>query len=318
MMKTVFMGTPDFAAEILKTMLDAGQSVCAVFTQPDRPKGRSGKPQRTPVRELAESFGIPVYTPAKIRTEENVEILRALAPDVIVVAAFGQILPASILNLPRFGCINVHASLLPAYRGAAPIQWAVIDGAKESGVTTMRMDEGLDTGDMIMKTVVPIAEDETGGSLFDKLAAAGGPLLLETLKALEEGTAVFEKQPRESTTHYASMLTRSSGEIDWSLGAAALERRVRGLSPWPGSFTHLDGKTLKIWGCAPAAEDLPFAGSGQEGLPGTVYTDGRGRLAVQTGEGLLEILELQLEGKRRMQAGEFLRGYRLKEGTVLC
>ncbi len=230
--------------------------------------------------------------------------------DVIVVAAFGQIIPKSILELPKYGCVNVHASLLPAYRGAAPIQWSVINGDKESGVTTMQMGEGLDTGDMLQKVVVPLAADETGGSLFDKLADAGAKLLIETLKGLEEGTITPEKQPEESTTPYAAMLTKDMGRIDWTKSAVSIERLVRGMNPWPSAYTMRGGKTMKIW--------VAKVTDGKEGTePGTVIAVGKNSFTVQTGEGGLEVLELQTEGKKRMDTGAFLRGYAVETGERL-
>ena len=311
--KVVFMGTPDFAVPLLRALIDApDREVAAVFTQPDKPRGRSGKLQMTPVKETAVSAGIPVYQPLKIRQPENLEILRSISPDVIVVAAFGQIIPKDILDLPPYGCINVHASLLPKYRGAAPIQWAILNGETESGVTTMRMGTGLDTGDMILKTVVPLTEDETGGSLFEKLSGAGVPLLLETLRALEDGTAVFEKQPDESPTPYASMLTRQTGRIDWNKDAAYIERFIRAMDPWPGAYTFLGGKNLKIWKAS-----VLSAGGDTDVPAGTVEAAQKDTLTVRTGSGTLRILELQLEGKKRLGADAFLRGCHIEPGQTL-
>ena len=309
-MRIVFMGTPDFATGTLKALADAGYEIAAVVTQPDKPKGRGKAMQPTPVKEMALSLGLPVLQPQKVKEESFLKQMETIRPDVIVVAAFGQIIPPALLAIPPLGCVNVHASLLPAYRGAAPIQWAVIDGQKESGVTIMRMDEGLDTGDMISKVVVPLAQDETGGSLFDKLSAAGAKLMVETLPSLEQGTAVLEKQPKESPTPYASMITKKMGDICWEQPAQQLERLIRGLNPWPSAYTRLDGKNLKLWKAHVLEDD-----SGA--LPGhVVKTTGEG-IFVQTGEGLLCIEELQLEGKKRMRADAFLRGYQIGEGTVL-
>lgn len=241
-MKLVYMGTPDFAVPPLTALVEAGHEVAAVVTQPDKPKGRGKAVLMTPVKEKALSYGIPVYQPARIKKDEEfLKTLREINPDAIVVAAFGQILPKEILELPKYGCVNIHASLLPKYRGAAPIQWAVIDGEKESGITTMMMDVGLDTGDMLDRTVIPLAEDETGGSLFEKLSRAGGPLILKTLEALENGTAVRTKQPEEGAT-YAGMLDKSLGNIDWTQSAAKIERLIRGLNPWPSAYTGYKGK----------------------------------------------------------------------------
>ena len=309
-MKIVFMGTPDFAVGTLEALIQAGHELIGVVTQPDKPKGRGKSLMATPVKEVALKHQIPVYQPQKVRETEFTENLRRLAPDVIVVAAFGQIITKEILEIPRYGCINVHASLLPAYRGAAPIQWAVINGEKESGVTIMQMDEGLDTGDMLAKTEVPLDPDETGGSLFDKLSRAGADLLIRTLPALEQGTLTPEKQPLESPTAYARMIRKEDGRIDWNLEAEAIERRIRGLNPWPSAYTELTGKILKIW----RAEVLPKE-SGQ--TPGTVTEAGKGGFCVQTGKGVLRLLEVQLEGKKRMDAQAFLRGFHAAPGMKL-
>lgn len=306
MKNVVFMGTPDFAVGTLKALLDSEYTVSAVFTQPDKPKGRKGILTPPPVKECAISADIPVYQPGRIRDPENLVFLKNLEPDVIVVVAFGQILPQEILDLPPFGCINVHASLLPKYRGAAPIQWAIIDGEKETGVTTMRMDAGLDTGDMILKETVPIRSDETGGSLFDRLSETGASLLIRTLHALEDQTAVFEKQPALSPTRYASMLSRKDGRIRWDQDAAAIERLIRGLSPWPGAHTLIEGKQLKIWKAHLPEGETP---EGQSLLPGTGVCTESGELLVQTKEGWICLDEVQLEGKKRLDAASFLRGF---------
>ena len=231
-MRVIFMGTPDFAVGTLEALVKSEHEVVAVVTQPDKPKGRGKAMQPTPVKEVALRENIPVLQPKKVREPEVVEELSKLNADVIVVVAFGQIIPKTILELTKYGCINVHGSLLPKYRGAAPIQWAVIDGEKESGITTMQMDEGLDTGDMLLKKVIPLEKEETGGSLFDKLSAAGAELLLATLTALEKGTVTPEKQG-ESPTAYAKMLTKEMGAIDWNKDAVSIERLIRGLNPWP-------------------------------------------------------------------------------------
>ena len=245
-MRIVFMGTPDFSVPALKALVEAGHQVIAVVTQPDKPKGRGKEVQMTPVKIQAMEYGIPVYQPAKVREASFVEVLKGLEADVYVVIAFGQILPKAVLELPKYGCINIHASLLPKYRGAAPIQWCVIDGERETGITTMMMDVGLDTGDMLEKAVIPIEEKETGGSLHDKLSMAGGDLILSTLKKLEEGTLVRTPQTDEGTC-YAKMLTKSLGDIDWNQGAVSIERLIRGLNPWPSAYTMWNGKTIKIW-----------------------------------------------------------------------
>ena len=310
-MKVVFMGTPDFAVGTLEALIEAGHEVIGVVTQPDKPKGRGKTLMATPVKEVALKHQIPVYQPKKVREAGFTETLGRLAPDVIVVAAFGQIITKEILDIPRFGYINVHASLLPAYRGAAPIQWAVINGEKESGVTIMQMDEGLDTGDMIDKVVVPLAEDETGGSLFDKLSQAGARLCVKVLKDLEEGNAVREKQPEESTTPYASMISKKMGEIDWNRSAKSIEQLIRGLDPWPSAYTKLQGKTLKLWKAEAQKENVP------EGVPGEVVKVERDTFCIQTGDGILKIEEVQLEGKKRMDTAAFLRGFHLSQGERL-
>ena len=309
-MRVIFMGTPDFATGTLEEIVKAGHEVVGVVTQPDKPKGRGKTMMPTPVKETALKYNLPVYQPKKVREPEFVELLRSLKPDVMVVAAFGQIITKEILEMPKYGCINVHASLLPAYRGAAPIQWAVINGDKESGVTIMQMDEGIDTGDMIEKAVVPIAEDETGGSLFDKLSHTGAKLCVKVLRDLEEGTAVREKQPEESTTPYAKMIDKKMGEVDWKKSAKEIEQLIRGLNPWPSAYTKVHGKTLKLWKAKVLLETSQMK-------PGQIVKVTKDSLAVQTGQGMLEIQELQLEGKKRMDTSSFLRGYALAEGESL-
>lgn len=309
-MKVVFMGTPDFSVGTLEAIIAQGHEVAGVVTQPDRPKGRGKAVQYTPVKEAAIAADLPVYQPVKVREPEFVELLRKLKPDVIVVVAFGQIIPASILEIPVFGCLNVHASLLPKYRGAAPIQWAVIDGEKESGVTIMRMDTGLDTGDMLAKTVVPLQKDETGGSLFDKLSKAGADLLVDTLYRLEQGDITPEKQPADSPNAYARMIRKTDGRIDWRMEAENIERLIRGLNPWPSAYTVLNQKTLKIW----KASVLDVE-TGKE--PGMVTDAGKNGILVQTGKGVLRLEEIQLEGKKRMSCDAFLRGFELSIDTKL-
>ena len=314
-MRVIFMGTPDFSVGTLEALIAAGHDVCLAVTQPDKPKGRGKEMQFPPVKETAIKHGIPVYQPKKIREPECVEELRNYNADVMVVVAFGQILPKTILDMTPYGCINVHASLLPKYRGAAPIQWYIIEGEDVTGVTTMQMDEGLDNGDMIMKKEVPIAEDETGESLHDKLAAAGAALCVETLKALGDKSAVFEKQG-ESPTAYAKMLTKEMGNIDWSQSAVQIERLVRGLNSWPSAYTRWNGKVMKIWRAK--AETGPAAGSPADGgQPGTVTEIRRDSFAVQTGDGVLRVYEVQIPGKKRMETSAFLRGYTMEPGTVL-
>ena len=305
-MRIVFMGTPDFAVPSLNALLERGHEILAVYTQPDKPKGRGKSMLPTPVKEEALKHGFPVYQPVKVRDPEFLQVLEKLDPDIIVVAAFGQIIPKSILELPKYGCINIHASLLPKYRGAAPIQWAVIDGEKESGVTTMMMDVGLDTGDMLEQKAIPLDEKETGGSLFDKLSALGGSMILSTLKGLENGTITRTPQG-ESGTSYAKMLTKEMGHIDWTKDAVSIERLVRGLNPWPSAYTSYAGKTMKIWSAE--VTDLPG-----ERAPGKIHVT-KDRLFFETGEGVLDVKELQLEGKKRMDTASFLRGFQMEDGS---
>ena len=233
-LRVVFMGTPDFAVGTLMELLAAGHEVALVVTQPDKPKGRGKAVGYSPVKECALSHGIEVYQPKKIREADCIAYIKSISPDIIVVAAFGQILPAELLNLPRFGCVNVHASLLPKYRGAAPIQWAIINGDAVAGVTTMRMDAGLDTGDMIEKSILTLAEDETGGSLFERLAKEGAKLCAHTIQEIENGTAVYTKQDESEATH-VGMISKQMGNIDWEMPAAQIERLIRGLNPWPSA-----------------------------------------------------------------------------------
>lgn len=322
-MRIIFMGTPDFSVGTLEALIEAGHEVCLVVTQPDKPKGRGGKWQFTPVKEAALRHGIEVFQPKRIREPECVETLKRYQADVIVVIAFGQILPKEILQMTPYGCINVHASLLPKYRGAAPIQWAILNGEKVTGVTTMQMDEGLDTGDMLLKTEVSITAQETGESLHDKLAAAGASLCVQTLREIETGSIRAQKQG-ESPTPYAKMLTKEMGNIDWARPAVEIERLVRGLNSWPSAYTDWDGQVMKIWeaqavtgtDCAEdaKAKERELAEAAQ---PGTVVCVEKDSFLVQTGEGFLRVKELQIPGKKRMEAGAFLRGYALTEGTVL-
>lgn len=310
-MKVVYMGTPDFAVPPLRALVKAGYEVVGVVTQPDKPKGRSKTLLPPPVKEEALKYNIPVYQPLKVREPEFMETLKNLAPDVIVVAAFGQIIPKAILDLPEFGCLNIHASLLPKYRGAAPIQQAVINGDKEAGVTIMKMGTGLDTGDMISRASVLLAEDETGGSLFDRLSELGAELLVKTLPSVFDGTAVYEPQPEESPTPYAGMITKQMGLLDFQKDAETLERLIRGLNPWPSAYTYLNGKTLKIWKAA-----VEKSGSEPEN-PGTIIKADKDGIHVVCGQDILILQEVQLEGKKRMDAAAFLRGCHVEPGTML-
>lgn len=309
-MRIIFMGTPDFSVGTLEALIEAGHDVCLAVTQPDKPKGRGKEMQFTPVKEAALRHHIPVFQPRRVREEECIQELRKYEADVMVVIAFGQILPKEILEMTPYGCINVHASLLPKYRGAAPIQWSIICGEEMTGVTTMQMDEGLDTGDMLLKTEVMITPEETGETLHDKLAEAGAALCVKTLKELEAGTIQPERQG-ETPTIYAKMLDKKLGNIDWNKPAAEIERLIRGLNSWPSAYTYWGNKVLKIWRAK--VEDMNATGAS----PGTVTCVEKDCFYVQTGEGQLGILELQIPGKKRMDTGAFLRGYQLNIGEVL-
>ena len=319
-LKIVFAGTPDLAAYIMERLHKGGYPVAEAVTSPDKPRGRKGTPVPSDVKAKALELGIPVYTTARIRDPESVEHIRGLSPDMIIVAAFGQIIPKEILDMPRFGCINVHASLLPAYRGAAPIQWAVLNGDKKTGVTIMRMNEGLDTGDILSVREIDISPKETSGSLFDRMQETGAELLIDTIGDIVTGKAEGTPQPEESTTDYARMITKDMGLIDWSEDSAKIERYIRGLSPWPGSFTYMDGKMLKIWDADVADKAASGAGRDENSIfaadarPGLVSA--RGDMYVKTGSGALKINELQLEGKKRLKVSEFLRG-RDPDGMLL-
>lgn len=307
-MRVVFMGTPDFAVPTLQAMIDH-YDVIAVVTQPDKPKGRGKSVAFSPVKEKALEYKIPVYQPVKAREPEFVEKLKKLDPDVIVVVAFGQILSKEILEIPKYGCINGHASLLPMYRGSGPIQWVVINGEKETGITTMRMDEGVDTGDMIEKVVVPIDSKETGGSLFDKLKEVSAQLMVSTLKKIENGTAVYTPQG-DGKTCYAPMLTKKIGDIDFSKPAQQIECLIRGLNPWPSAYTKLHGKSLKVW-------DADVVKGRPDVEPGTILEVTKETIIVQTGEDALALREIQLAGKKRMNTSAFLLGYRVSAGEKL-
>ena len=308
-MKIVFMGTPDFAVGALEALVEAGHEVTAVVTQPDKPKGRGKEMQQTPVKACALKHNIEVFQPVKIKTPEAVEVLRGYGADLFVVAAFGQILSKEILDMPKYGCVNIHASLLPKYRGAAPIQWAILDGEKETGVTIMQMNEGLDTGDMLTKVIVPIEDTDTGESLFDKLAEAGAKLLVETIPQIEAGTLNPEAQD-DSLSTYAKMIKKEMGLVDWKKEAVVLERLVRGMNSWPSAYTHFNGQTLKIWEAA-------VEKSKEQAEPGTVVEVTKNSIKVQTGQDLLVLKQIQLEGKKRMDVAAFLLGYKVEEGTIL-
>ncbi|MCC8126650.1 MAG: methionyl-tRNA formyltransferase [Clostridiales bacterium] len=332
-MRIVFMGTPDFSVPTLQALVASKHEIAAVVTQPDKPKGRGKAVQMSPVKVTALAYGIPVLQPVRARDEDFIGQIRELAPDVCVVIAFGQILPEELLQIPRYGCVNIHASLLPKYRGASPIQWAVINGDEESGVTTMMMDAGMDTGDMLEKRVIRLDPTETGGSLSDRLSILGGDLILSTLDKIEKGTAVRTPQDHGQAT-YVKKIPKSLGEIDWTMSAGEIERLIRGLNPWPSAYTYYKGKFLKIWEAGVMSEtvDSQASGGGQpeagsdrhrpsenieSAFCGEVIGVEGDRLNVQTGNGVLSITALQLEGKKRMDTAAFLRGYPVRAGERL-
>ena len=302
-MKVVYMGTPDFAVAPMESILAAGHEIIGVFTQPDKPKGRGYELAPPPVKVCALAHSLTVYQPKTLKDGAVFETLRGLHPDVIVVAAYGKILPGEIIHLPEYGCINIHASLLPKYRGAAPIQRCILDGETETGVTVMYMDEGLDTGDMLIKESTPIGPDETAGSLHDRLAQMGAALIVNALALLSNGMAPREKQDG-SLSCYASMLDKSISGIDWNKTNRQVHNQVRGLNPWPVASSALNGKTVKIFKTECSAK---------QGEPGTVLSIEP--LTVACLEGAVEILELQLEGKKRMNAADFLRGHKILPGS---
>lgn len=318
-MKIVFMGTPDFAVAALEALIEAGHRIAAVVTQPDKPKGRGKAIQMSPVKICAMSHDLPVFQPVKVKEKEAVETLRSYGADVFVVAAFGQILSEEILSMPKYGCVNIHASLLPKYRGAGPIQWAVINGEEKTGVTIMQMDKGIDTGDMWMKSEVMIDPKDTGDSLHDKLAAAGAKLIVEALPVIECGECIPVKQ-REEEACYAKMLRKSMSKIDWQQSAGKLDCLIRGLISWPGACTGFRGKQLKIWEQEPIAEErITLEGAvlqeeAARAVPGTVVGVGKEAFYVKAGEGILKITAVQPEGKKRMPVKDFLLGYPLKAG----
>ena len=319
-MKVVFMGTPDFAVGALEAIIQAGHQVAAVVTQPDKPRGRGKEVQMTPVKACAVAHDIPVFQPIKIKENEAVEKLRTYEADIFVVAAFGQILSEEILSMPKYGCVNIHASLLPKYRGAAPIQWAIINGEKVTGVTIMQMDKGLDTGNMLMKAEVPIDERETADSLHDKLAQAGACLIVEALSKIKSGDITPVKQNDEESC-YAKMLQKSMSRIDWQKEATELDCLIRGLISWPGASTMYRGKNLKIWEEKVAEEgEVPAkstATDSEDAKPGTVVCVEKEAFYVQTGKGILKITAVQPEGKKRMAVKDFLLGYPVKAGEKL-
>jgi len=306
-MKILFMGTPDFAAGSLKSLIDAGYEITAVVTQPDRPKGRSGQPVFSPVKEVAVAAGIPVLQPVRIKNPEETAKLLEYPADIYVIAAFGQILSKEILDQPRLGCINVHASLLPRYRGASPIQRVILNGEKETGITIMQMNEGLDTGDILYSKSLELAPDETFETLHDRLMNLGGETLLEALPLIEAGKITPAPQD-DSLSNYAPLIKKEDGKIDWKKSSVQLYAQVRAFNPWPGAFTRLDGKVLKIWGAEPAEG---------KGNPGEVISVDKKSFTVACGEGALKIVSLQPEGKKKMDTASFLLGNKIETGTRL-
>ena len=316
-MRVLFMGTPDFAEESLKSLVEANYDVIGVVTNPDKPKGRGMKMVASPVKEYAEEKGLKIYQPEKVRKNvEFIEKIKNLNPDVICVVAYGKILPKEILEIPRLGCINVHGSLLPKYRGAAPIQWAVLNGDKTTGITTMYMDEGMDTGDMILKQEVEIGENETTGELWNRLSKIGGELLVKTLKEIEKGTATREKQGDDFTT--APMLSKEMAKIDWNKKTAQeIKNLVRGLNPIMGAYTFLNGKKIKFWKVDLAKEDeimvenLDFLGNGV-----VLLSDSKDGLYIKAKDGIIKVLEIQGENAKRMSIQDYLRGNKIEEFEV--
>lgn len=311
-MKIVFMGTPDFSLQPLKSLVEAGHDVSLVLTREDKKRNR-GELSPTPVKELAQELNIPVITPSKMKDEALVERLKSENADFFVVVAYGKILPKEILDIPKLGCINIHASLLPEYRGAAPIQWSIIDGKKKTGITTMLMDEGLDTGDILKQYELPITDDETGGSLFDKLAILGGEAIADTIANFKSITPTPQG---EATTEYAKMISKQMGEIDFNKSATEIERLIRGMNPWPSAYTKYEGKVLKIWE-AKVSENISE-------LPNTNLSENYGKIYsinkdifIICNNSVLKVLSLQLEGKKRMSAKDFLLGREIKQGYVL-
>lgn len=300
------MGTPDFASGALEALIEAGHEITAVYTQPDKPKGRGKEVQMTPVKEVALKHNIPVYQPVRIKNAEEVEVLRGIPADIYVVAAFGQILSQEILDIPKYGCVNIHASLLPKYRGAAPIQWAVIDGEEKTGVTIMQMNAGCDTGDILYTKEYILDAKETGASLFDKLMVLGAKAIVEALPLIEAGKLTPVPQNDAEATH-AAKLTKELGKLDFNKSAIELERLIRGLNSWPSAYTSFRNKQLKIW----EAEVVDALG-----IPGTIVAVDKESFTIATGEGGLRILSLQLEGKKRMETKDFLLGYPVTVGEV--
>lgn len=308
-MKIVFMGTPEFAVPCLQKIIDEGHEVLAVVTQPDKPKGRGKKLSMPPVKELALKYDIEVYQPLKAREESFVNKLKEINPDLIVVVAFGQILPKSILDIPNFGCVNVHASLLPKYRGAAPLNWVIINGEEKTGVTTMYMDVGLDTGDMILKSEIPLDDEITAGELHDKMMIDGADVLKETIQLIAQGKAPREKQ-NDDETCYSPIMDKSLGNIDWSKSAKDIHNLVRGVNPWPSAYTTYGDQTMKIW-------KTKVLDKNSDKTPGSILNVDKDGLDVCTGQGVIRISEIQMSGKKRMIVSEYIKGNTISTDIVL-
>ena len=311
-MKIVFMGTPDFSVEPLKALVKAGHDVSLVLTREDKKRNR-GELSPTPVKELALSLNIPVLTPSKMKDEALLERLKSENADFFVVVAYGKILPKAILDIPKFGCVNIHASLLPEYRGAAPIQWSIVDGKEKTGITTMLMDEGLDTGDILKQYEIKIDKKETGGSLFDKLAVLGGEEIVDTIANFD---SIVPIPQGEATTEYAKMISKSMGEIDFNKTAVEIERLIRGMNPWPSAYTRYQGKVLKIWEAEVAENISELPNINLSENYGKIYSI-NSRIFIICNQSILEVLSLQLEGKKRMSAKDFLMGRDIEQGYKL-
>lgn len=308
-MKIVFMGTPEFAVPCLQKIIDEGHELIAVVTQPDKPKGRGKKLAMPPVKELALKYDIPVYQPVKAREESFVDTLKEMNPELIVVVAFGQILPKSILDIPKYGCVNVHASLLPRYRGAAPLNWVIINGEEKTGVTTMYMDEGLDTGDMILKSEIPLNDEITAGELHDKMMIDGAQVLKETIDLIVKDKAPREKQSDENTC-YSPIMNKSLGNIDWNKSAKDIHNLVRGINPWPSAYTTYEDQTMKIW-------KTKVTNRNSDKKPGTILNVDKEGIEVSTGEGIIQIKEIQMSGKKRMIVSEYIKGNTINTEVIL-
>jgi len=307
-MRIVFLGTPEFAVPSLEALVNRGHDVVGVFTQPDRPKGRGGVIAESPIKIAARRLGIPIHQPERIRRPESVEILRRLAPEMMVVVGYGQIIPQTLIDLPAYGVLNVHASLLPKYRGAAPIQWAIANGETETGVTIMQIDAGLDTGDILLQRSTPIGPDETAPELAARLAYLGAELLIEAIDQIANGTAHPKKQDEQQAT-YAPLLKKEDGRVDWTRPAGSIYNRLRGFTPWPGAYTTFRGQQLSILAAKPA---------GSDSIPPGVLQVQKGHLLVGCGDGsMLELLEVQPAGRKPMSAQAFMNGYRIAENERL-